>query len=422
MKHPIETITIVPLTGSPKPPRAGKVREARFRTNAWLPAETDTLRSMAGQGAGVAAIAAALGRPVAGVADKACDIGIHWSTARPWSSLDDAELFRHYHRIPTHELAKHLDRAPTAIYSRAGLLGLANGSAPPYGAAEDAILRDLFPTATAIAEIATRLGRTGSSVLTRAYNLGLKRPDGPKQWTTDEQARALELAEAGHPYPRVRTMLATEGYPIRAESTFQAFIRRTGYARGWGRPWIDEEIDLIRAAYRDGANLVQLGHRMGRSGHSIRWKAAELGLQGSHPKPNGARQGRPWSEADDAVLRAKYGKGRMKTAKLAALLDRPKGAVYNRAFMLGLDHGYFREWTPEEDLIVRVAHEHGISLTDVASVLDRDQALVSKRSIGLGIPFSARPVKAPRGPRAKRQPVTRASLLALIRARQPEPD
>ncbi|MDD2862264.1 MAG: hypothetical protein PHI71_14525 [Acidiphilium sp.] len=45
----------------------------------------------------------------------------------------------------------------------------------------------------------------------------------------------------------------------------------------------------MRAAYRDGHNLSQLAHRIGRSVYSIRWKAVELGLSGTHPKPDGAR-------------------------------------------------------------------------------------------------------------------------------------
>lgn len=111
----------------------------------------------------------------------------------------------------------------------------------------------------------------------------------------------------------IRRKLAAKGFPFRAESSFQAFIAASGYHRGWGRPWIEEECDLLRQAYQTGDNLVALSHRLGRSRHSIRWKAAELNLSGTHPKPNGAPQGRPWSEADDEMLRAHYGGGRMKT-------------------------------------------------------------------------------------------------------------
>jgi len=107
------------------------------------------------------------------------------------------------------------------------------------------------------------------------------------------------------------------------------FNRKTarGYHRGRGLPWVEEECDLLRHSCPTGGNLVALSHRLGRSRHSIRWKAAELNLSGTHPKPNGARHGLPWSEADDELLRANYGRGRMKTADLARLLDRPKSAV-----------------------------------------------------------------------------------------------
>ncbi|MDD2862270.1 MAG: hypothetical protein PHI71_14555, partial [Acidiphilium sp.] len=74
---------------------------------------------------------------------------------------------------------------------------------------------------------------------------------------------------------------------------------------------------------------------------------------------------------------------------------------------------YSRAWTAEEDLIVRIAHDGGISITDLAAALDRDPTIVSKRARSMGLPFAARLRRAPRTPRAGREPVTRASILAM---------
>jgi hypothetical protein len=53
-------------------------------------------------------------------------------------------------------------------------------------------------------------------------------------------------------------------------------IRSTGNSRGWGPPWIPEEINMLRAAYTNGDNLIALAHRIGRSnarsgGRRVNW-------------------------------------------------------------------------------------------------------------------------------------------------------
>lgn len=413
-----EIVALDPAIAGPAPKVAAEtasVREIRFRQKTWLPGELDALRRMVPTSASWEKIAGTLDRSVTAVKSKAWEIGLCRGNSRRWTEDEDRLLFKNYGTVPTSVLAISLDRGSPAIYARAGYLGLQRVAPPPWSEAEDAVLREAYATGAMIAEIAARLGRPGSGVISRASHLGLRRPDGPRPWHPEEQALALKLAEEGHRYPVIRRKLAAMGFPLRAESTFQAFIATTGYSRGWGRPWIDEESDLLRVAYQEGGNLVALAHRLGRSPHSIRWKAWELGLSGSHPKPNGARQGRPWSETDDEILRTNYGHGKMKTRDLAVLLDRPKGAVYNRAFTLGLDHGYFRVWTAEEDLILRIAHQAGISITDLASALKRDPTIVSKRAVTLGIPFASRMHQAPRTPRAKRDPVTCKSILAMAK-------
>lgn len=40
----------------------------------------------------------------------------------------------------------------------------------------------------------------------------------------------------------------------------------------------------------------------------------------------------------------------------------PKSFVYNRAFALKRDHGSGRNWTAEEDLLIRIAHAAGVAI------------------------------------------------------------
>lgn len=103
----------------------------------------------------------------------------------------------------------------------------------------------------------------------------------------------------------------------------------------------------------------------------------------------------------------------MPTPELARTLNRPKAGLYNKAFSLGLKHGYHQPFSDDEECCIRVARDHGISLTDLSAALDRDLAVVGKHAIRMGIPFSTRTRRAPRGSRLDRPPITLERLLAM---------
>ena len=189
-------------------------------------------------------------------------------------------------------------------------------------------------------------------------------------------------------------------------------LRKLGYGRGWGRPWLEEEKALLRHVYANGGSLAPLRDRLGRSRTAIAYKAGEMGLQGTHARPNGWRTEPAWSEAEVAILRRDY--GRVRTNDLAEALGRPKAGVFNKAWSLGLQHGFMRAFTEDEQSAIRLAHAHGLSLTDLAAALDRDVAVVSKHAIRLGLPFKDRAVRVARTRRAVRRRWTLADILALI--------
>ena len=136
-----------------------------------------------------------------------------------------------------------------------------------------------------------------------------------------------------------------------------------------------------------------------------------MGLQGTHARPNGWRTEPSWTAEDIAALRRDY--GTVPTPELARKLNRPKGGVYTKAWSLGLEHGFMRAFSEDEERAIRAAHRHGVSLTDLGAALGRDVAVVSKHAIRMGIPFGTRTVRAPRGPRRNRPPVTLGMLLAM---------
>ena len=75
--------------------------------------------------------------------------------------------------------------------------------------------------------------------------------------------------------------------------------------------------------------------------------------------------------------------------------------------------GTGRPFSEDEDRASHLAQVRGLSLTDLSNALRRDVAVVSKHAIRLGVRFSVRTVRAPKGPRKGRLVWSLASILAL---------
>jgi hypothetical protein len=395
---------------SPSAPRA-PLREVAMTPNAWLPAEIDQLRRLFTADMAIADIAARLDRPLAGVGSKIHALGLRRNSLRPWTDLDDAELVRNYGSTATSSIAGNLGRSPAAIHARAGMLGLTEGNPPPYTDWEIAQITAAYQQGVPVAQLAVLIGRPVSGIATVACRLRLRHANCRPEWSEWEQMRALELAESGLRYAGIADALRWEGFPRRLGRSVGQMLRGLGYGRGWGRPWLAEEDDLIRDAYRTAKSLTPLQTRLGRSRSAIANRAKELRLHGTHQRPNGWRIEPVWTDEDIAILRRDY--GRVNTTDLATRLGRKKGGVYQKAFNLGLEHGYHRAITEDETRAIRIARDNGLSLTDLSAALARDPAVVSKIAIRLGIPFAKRTARAPRGPRAGRPVLTLADILAM---------
>jgi len=409
---------IIELVRRPMPvPDTAPLRETTFRADAWLPEDLDLFRALFHADESIEAIKTSTGRSIDAIRSKVAELGLRRNSRRPWTALEDEELVRRYGVDATSTIASDFGRSCAAIYARAGLLGLTEGNAPPYTEWEIAQIRAGYASSVPVAQLGVLIGRPVCGIASVASRLGIAHANAPHDWSGPEQQRMLVLAEEGQRYRQIATVLAAEGFPTRTQVAVGQALRKLGYARGWGRPWIAEEDDLIRAAYASGASLTPLRARLGRSQHSIRWRADELGLQGTHVRPNGWRTEPPWTEDEIATLRRDYGK--VPTSHLAASLGRKKGGVFNKAFTLGLVHGYHRPFNDDEKTAIRIAHDLGLSLTDLSAALDRDLAVVSKHAIRhLGLSFRERANKAPRGRRALRPNLTLAYILQLGDKRQ----
>ncbi|HUD91298.1 hypothetical protein [Sphingobium sp.] len=387
--------------------------ELAFRSDAWLPDDTLHLRTAFADDCTIEEIAAKLGRSRAAVATRIHDLGLRRNSQRSWSDWDDEEMARCYAHEPAATLAARLGRGVSALYARARLLGLSEPGSPPYSGWEDAQLRAGYAKGVPVAQIASLIGRPFAGVIARASALGLRHACQPDDWSDAEMNRALELAATGSRYVAIAQALAAEGFPSRNSRSLGQRLRKLGYGRGWGRPWTAEEDALLRHAYATGASLTPLRERLGRTPHSIRWRAEALGLRGSHVRRDGFRQGPVWTRQEEARLRAEY--GRVPTREIAEALGRGVRAVLYHANRMGLVHGFMRAFSADEDKAIRNAWLHGVSMVDVAAALGRDPAVIGKHAARLGCRFTdpARPRRGPKTRRANRPPVTLHSLLTL---------
>jgi len=396
-------------------PEPVPLRETAFRANAWLPDENERLRVMFFADEPIGTIAEALGRPFHGTRAQIDQLGLRRNSTRPWTDVEDAEIVRRYRTVTCAQLSLELGRSVAAVYARAGLLSVSEFAAPDYDGWEDAQIHAGFIAGVPIAQIAAMIGRPFLGVASRAHDLGLRHAAAPIGWSEAEVSRALALAHEGHRYIKIIEMLVDEGFPRRSKIGFGLKLRGMGYGRGWGRPWLGDEDEILRRAYRDGVSLTPVLQQLGRTKSSIRWRVEYLGLQGTHPKRDGFRQGPVWTPADDARLREAYGRGKVPTPKLAAELGRGRMAVCQRANVLGLVHGWCKPWTDDELLAIRICWARGMSLTNLARAVERDVAVVSKKAIKLGLSFNdpSRPAKAPRSKLADRAQPTLAAIVAL---------
>lgn len=404
---------VVELAPCPVLPATPRLRETAFRVDAWTSLEIDLLIEMFGKDASFDEIAIAIGRGRAGVADKAHQLGLRRNSARPWSDIEDAMLRERYSSVATSIIAQEHGRSCAAIYARAGLLGLTEGNAPPYEPWEDLQIRTGYEQGVPVQQIAVLIGRPFAGVVSRASTLGLRHLKKPADWSDAEAQRALELANEGHRYLAIIDMLAGEGFPRRTKNGFGQYIRILGYGRGWGRPWLPEEDDLLRRAYAEGLSLTPLRERLGRTKDSIRAHAFELGLQGTHAKTAGWRTAPPWSAEEEQRLRERY--GTVKNKVLVEEFGRPYGAIAQRARALGLKHPWMRPYTPDERRAIGIAWRRGVSIMDLAQALNRDPTVVSRTATSLGMAFSdpRRPKRGPRTPRKHREQLTLDAILAL---------
>lgn len=388
------------------------IYEVAFRADAWLPNEIAVLRVMFIADETLQEIANRLGRSLSAVRTKVYELGLRRNTSRTWNDLEDEYLVEHYGSVASATIAAMLGRTVAAIYAHANGLGLTEGIPPPWTPWEDAQLSAGYRDGMPVMQLAALIGRPLSGAMTRASGLGLRHKCWNPKWSDDERLLAATLAEQGRSSREIAEEFERRGLTSRTKVGVSTMLKVLGFERSWGGAWLAEEEAALRRIYSVGGSVMQLGVRLGRSRTSMTWKAAELGLAGTHPNAGrGFRQGRDWSDDELRIMTEFYGLA--KTKNIAIALERPLGAVYNMAHQLGLDSKYHRDWSRQDDIAIGIAYSAGISMTDLAIALDRDVATVSKRALALKLSFSTRANKASKLRLDTRTRVTLPDILAL---------
>jgi hypothetical protein len=93
--------------------------------------------------------------------------------------------------------------------------------------------------------------------------------------------------------------------------------------------WNSNEDKFLRIKYRK-LSASRIGEQLHRSKGGVYARASFLGLMGNRPP----KERRPWTSAEDNILREKY--GTVRPLALAAELKRTRGSIWHRAKRIGL--------------------------------------------------------------------------------------
>lgn len=293
----------------------------------WNGVEDRTLRRLYAAGHPVLEIATVLGRSADAVTARRKQLGVPPRRARAWSAREDALLRAAVAGgVPATHVAARLDRTPDAIRWRQRALGGRSSPANRYLAADDEAIRRCFASGGDVVGLAQSLGRSVDAVRLRARTLGVHRPPQRARW------RAVEDALVRDGYAQGRTCVSiADGLPGRTPAAVAARAAKLGlsdYARRWAAQ-DDARLAGLVAAQRP---LTEIARALVRTPEAVRRRCRRLGLVVPPPSPT-ARQGKPWTQSEDEVLRLHAG---VNPATLAQLLGRSDLAVIARLRLLGL--------------------------------------------------------------------------------------
>lgn len=254
-----------------------------------------------------------------------------------------------------------------------------------WTAAEDRLLRNLYPQGVPVRVIAERVGRSQDAVTERRRTLGLTARPRSRPWTAAEDRLLVAGAAINLPATALASRLGRPGEQVRRRR------RALVGASPASRRYTPADDDAIRAGWTAAQDVEVLALRLQRSPAAVRLRATALGLHAPRPR-------RRWQPSEDATVRDGYERG-LTCARIAQdLPGRTATAIAARAGKLGLAT-YARAWTPIEGRDLRRLTRGGFQLEQAARALGRTPEALRARSRKLGLEPLLTGTKRPRGRR-----------------------
>jgi hypothetical protein len=138
------------------------------------------------------------------------------------------------------------------------------------------------------------------------------------------------------------------------------------------RHWKDAEDLLLTVLWEDGRPVDAISEELGRTVSAVRNRAKALKI----------KRPQMWTEAQDAVMRAEFGKPSFSTRDIARRLGRSVGAVKQRAMRLGLRSSKW--WTKDEKATVRTRYGNEDAI-HIARDLGRTRGQIHRMAAKLGL-------------------------------------
>ncbi len=320
-------------------------------------------------------------------------------TYGPWTPELDAALRRLLleRGMTAREAGRALGRTAGACNLRAKKLGICRLKRQDWSAAEAQALRRLFETTTlSTRAMGERLNRTEHSVRWKLEQLGLHR--GRDLWSEEQVATLARMRRAGASYDEIAASVG------RGVGSVAEKARALGLGECPRRPWSEADLAALRAAIAAGETAEAFAARSDRTAGAAIRRAYAIGM----PFPTEGRH-KPWSAADDAVLRGVFAEARPEPVKrAAAALGRPLRGVRLRARKLGLVEARAPRRLAEADRarIVALARA-GVPITKAAREVGRDVRTVKQVAAAAGLAFAAEPRRPAAAPAEEAESLAR---------------
>jgi len=229
--------------------------------------------------------------------------------------------------IPASKLAQQ-QHVPVAQLRRrrTELLG-AHPPHRPYQPWEDEAIRSAWTSRPEVDALARQLMRSPDAIRLRASALGIHRPPSRARWTRIEDQALRQAYADGLSCAEISSSLSS----LHSVGSVAARARKLGLT-SYARRWTREEETRLRRLVTTGMTIDEIALALARTPEAIRQRVRKLGADLPIARPH-PRAGKPWTAADDAVLRQSPG---AHPSRLGSILGRSDHAIRRRQAALQL--------------------------------------------------------------------------------------